>query len=236
MYGSCWTAQVKDELAKAAKATGWARGRRRPSERSGGSAADEAGAAAVIKKRKQTKTEVEKTALELDMVQRQLQKITKKTSDQAWSVEDWLQSLQLQGNHAMALQTSSTSVKTSTILGLIGQALEEHRMEEETNTFEYVKGLTQKDIERALFSQSLHGLLVSTIVSGVKELDLQEEATAKQLSDKFKNDESSLTFSFGGLSIHAGAQIPDCLLPAVSPVLTSPAFEPTRGQTPSLGD
>lgn len=161
------------------------------STRSRQSRRERGGTAAGSAANDQKHTESEKCQVQLDQVQRQLEKISRDlgSSDGQWSIEDWLMSLQVRlrsGGHEQKI----------TVLGIIANALQARRPADRS-AFEYAKSL--EDVEGLLLASDLTRVLAHAIEDGVASLKAQKAATAQQLSDKFKNEEGAFSFSFGGL-------------------------------------
>ena len=141
--------------------------------------------------------QAEKTHLELEMIHKELARITRKTDEGHWATEEWLKSLESKQARKLAPGDGDRAGSDS-VLGLIARALEDRRLPDQS-AFEYVRSMDKSDVEAVIFDLNLHASLVHIIQHGVEQLREQETGSAQQLSDKFKND-GSVTFSFGGLS------------------------------------
>ena len=124
-------------------------------------------------------TGVEKEHHQLEMVHKQLEKMTKSTwmDELHWSIEDWLASLKVHPN-----QRSPSSVLTA-----VADALRAN-LRLGDSAFEHIKKMSATDVQRLLHNINLNDALARIIQRGVDNLQEQEEGTAKQLSEKFKND------------------------------------------------
>lgn len=144
-------------------------------------------------------TTSEKCQVQLDQVQKQLEKISRDlgSNDGQWSIEDWLRSLRV----PTPVQPGAGVNKAMSVLSAIANALEARRPPDQS-AYEYAKSL--EDVEGLLMGSDLTRIVAQVIEDGVKTLRAQKAATAQQLSDKFKNEEGAMTFSFGGLSTFFG--------------------------------